>query len=441
MATAPSSAPTTAPTTAHSSALTSAPTGEPSRGPSSGPTPELDALLVELVATPEGRADPYPRYAALRSAAPVYHSSLGFWVVTRFADCQAVLRDHSLGKDFSRAATALGLSEEQQAEQAVFRNDHRNMLFADPPDHTRLRGLASRAFTPRTVEALRPGVVALVDELLDDFDGEEVDVMAALAFPLPVTVIGEMLGIPKQDRAQFQPLVRASIAVLELAITPEALSAATVAQQTMEEYFHGLVAERRAHPQSDLLSKLIAAEDEGDQLTAGELVSTAILLFAAGFETTTNLIGNGLLALLHHPDEFRRLRQDRSLLRPAVEELLRYDSPVQVNGRAVYEEVEVAGHRVEAGTTILTLLGAANRDPDHFSDPDRLDVGRAQGAPLSFGSGIHYCLGAALARLEGQVVLDRLMDRFPTMELLVDQPRHRDSLTLRGLTDLPVRFA
>lgn len=401
---------------------------------------EADTLVVELVATPEGKADPYPRYAALRTHVPVHRSAIGFWVLSRYDDCQRVLRDPRVGKDFSGAARALGLSEEHQAEQAAFRNDHSNMLFSDPPDHTRLRGLATRAFTPRTVEALRPRVVSLVDELIDGFGTGEVDVMDALAFPLPVTVIGEMLGVPAEDRAQFRPLVRASTAVLELAVTPEALGAATAARATMEEYFTGLVADRRAHPADDLLTQLIEAEDKGDQLSERELISTAILLFAAGFETTTHLIGNGLLALLRHPDELDRLRDDRSLLRSGVEELLRHDSPVQINARTANDDIEVGDHLVEAGSTLLVLLGAANRDPERFVDPDRLDLGRADGSSLSFGSGIHYCLGAALARLEAQVVLDRLLDRFGTWELIGGQPRHRDSLTLRGLVDLRVRF-
>ena len=400
-----------------------------------------DALVVELVATPEGKADPYSRYAALRAQVPVHQSTFGFWLLTRYDDCLRVLRDPLVGKDFSGAARALGLSEEQQAEQAAFRDDHSNMLFADPPDHTRLRALASRAFTPRTVEALRARVVALVDELIDGFpSGETVDVMDALAFPLPVTVIGEMLGVPAEDRPQFRPLVRASTAVLELAVTPDALAAATSARATMEEYFTGLVAERRAHPGDDLLTELIEAEDRGDQLTERELISTAILLFAAGFETTTHLIGNGLYALLGNPDELARLRQDRTLLRSAVEELLRYDSPVQITARTANADIDVAGHLVEEGGTVLVLLGAANRDPARFDDPDHLNLGRAQGSSLSFGSGIHYCLGAALARLEAQVVLDRLLDRFSGMELAGGQPQHRDSLTLRGLVDLPVRF-
>ncbi len=408
------------------------------------PVVEADALLMELVGTPEGRADPYTRYATLRALSPVHRSGFGFWVLTRYDDCQHLLRLPNVGKDFSQAVSALGLDEEHWEEQAVFRNDHSNMLFADPPDHTRLRGLASRAFTPRTVEALRPQVVALVDELVDGFGppehAVEVDVMDTLAFPLPVTVIGEMLGVPAGDRAQFRPLVRASTALLELAISPEALKEATAASATMERYFTELVAERRARPRDDLLTKLIHAEDEGDRLSEIELVSTAILLFAAGFETTTHLIGNGLLALLQHPDQLARLRRDRALLRPAVEELLRYDSPVQITARTAYEDIGIAGHTVPSGSTVLALIGAANRDPARFTDPDRLDVGRSEGPALSFGSGIHYCLGAALARLEAQTVLDRLLERFGTWELVGGQPQHRDSLTLRGLVDLRVRF-
>lgn len=406
----------------------------------SAPPFNADALLMELVATPEGRADPYPRYAGLREGAPVHRSGFGFWALTRYDDCQQLLRHPGVGKDFSGAASALGLSGAQREEQARFREDRSNMLVTDPPDHTRLRGLASRAFTPRTVETLRAGVVAMVDGLIDGFGAGEVDVMQALAFPLPVTVIGEMLGVPAADREQLRPLVGAVTAVLELVVTPEALSAATAANATLERYFADLVVERRARPQDDLLTRLIEAEDEGDQLSEAELVSTAILLFAAGFETTTNLIGNALHALSRHQDQLDRLRSDRSLVRPAVDEILRYDSPVQIAVRTAYQDIDMGGHRIEAGSTVLALLGAANRDPARFDEPDRLDVGRSEGAPISFGSGIHFCLGAALARLEGQVVLDRLLDRFRSIEAVAGEPVHRDSLTLRGLVALPVRF-
>jgi cytochrome P450 len=401
---------------------------------------EADALLAELVATPEGRADPYPRYARLRAMAPVHRSGFGFWTLTRYDDCQQLLRHPGVGKNISEAASALGLSDDDSNAQARFRNDRSNMLVTDPPDHTRLRGLVTRAFTPRTVETLRGRIVGLVDELLDGFGPGEVDVMDALAFPLPVTVIGEMLGVPAEDRPMLRPLVRSITAVLELAVTPEALAEATVADDKLSDYFVDLVAERRAHPQDDMLTKLIEAEDKGDQLTEHELISTAILLFAAGFETTTHLIGNGLLALLRHPDQVDRLRADRSLFRPAVEELLRYDSPVQIAVRTAYEDLTIGGETIAKGGIVLALLGAANRDPAHFSDPDRLDVGRDEGAPISFGGGIHFCLGAALARLEGQIVFDRLLSRFATMELVGGPPTVRDSLTLRGLVDLKVRF-
>ena len=401
---------------------------------------EADALLAELVATPEGRADPYPRYARLRAMAPVHRSGFGFWALTRYDDCQQLLRHPGVGKDVSEAANALGLSADDSNAQARFRNDRSNMLVTDPPDHTRLRGLVTRAFTPRTVERLRGRIVGLVDELLDGFGPGEVDVMDALAFPLPVTVIGEMLGVPAEDRPMLRPLVRSITAVLELAVTPEALAEATVADDKLSDYFVDLVTERRAHPQDDMLTKLIEAEDKGDQLTEHELISTAILLFAAGFETTTHLIGNGLLALLRHPDQIDRLRADRSLLRPGVEELLRYDSPVQIAVRTAYEDLSIGGETIPKGGIVLALLGAANRDPAHFADPDRLDVGRDEGAPISFGGGIHFCLGAALARLEGQIVFDRLLSRFGTMELVGGPPTVRDSLTLRGLVDLKVRF-
>ncbi len=400
-----------------------------------------DALLAELVATPEGRADPYPRYATLRARAPVHRSAFGFWALSRYDDCQQLLRHPGVGKDFSGALNSLGLTDEQRSEQDRFRNDRSNMLTTDPPDHTRLRGLVTRAFTPRTVETLRGSIVSLVDDLLDGFGAGEVDVMDALAYPLPVTVIGEMLGVPAEDRPALRPLVRSVTAILELVVTPEALAEASVADAKLQEYFAGLVAERRAHPRDDLLTKLIDAEDKGDQLSEHELISTAILLFAAGFETTTHLIGNGMLALLRHPDELARVRADRSLVRPAVEELLRYDSPVQIAARTTYEDLSIAGHEIAEGSVVLALLGAANRDPARFRDPERFDVGRDEGPPMSFGGGIHFCLGAALARLEGQIVVDRLLDRFGTMELLEAPVVHRDSLTLRGLMDLRVRFA
>jgi cytochrome P450 len=401
---------------------------------------EVDGLLGELLLSPEGRQDPYPRYQRVRELAPVHQSGLGFWVLSRYDDCQQLLRDPRFGKG-DRRDRELRLPADAAEALARIRQRAPSMLFVDPPDHTRLRGLVAKAFTARTVERLRPHIGRLLDELLDAVDagsGEPVDIMAAVAFPLPVTVIGEMLGIPPADRPAFQPWVRASTALLELTIDPSAIVAAADAGDRMSAYFADLLAERRRHPTDDLLSELLRVEDRGDTLSEDELISTAILLFGAGFETTTNLIGNGLLALLRHPNQLARLRDDRDLLRPAVEELLRFDSPVQLDGRVALEAAEVAGQPVGPGTFVVTMLGAANRDPARFAEPDALDLGRDEGPPLSFGSGIHYCLGQALARLEGQVVFDRLLSRFARMELAGAEVAYRTGLTLRGLVALPV---
>ena len=401
---------------------------------------DVDTLLGELLLTPDGRQDPYPRYHQIRELAPVHPSGLGFWVLSRYDDCQQLLRDPRFGKG-DRQERDARLPEDAVAALARLRRRAPSLLFLDPPDHTRLRGLVSKAFTPRTVERLRPHIGRLLDDLLDAVDGgrgEPVDVMAAVAFPLPVAVIGEMLGVPAADRAAFQPWVRASTALLELTVEADAIVAAADASDRMWSYFAALLAERRRRPSDDLLSELLCVEDQGDTLSEAELISTAILLFGAGFETTTNLIGNGLLALLRHPDELARLRADRGLLRPAVEEILRWDSPVQVDGRVALTAADVGGEPVEEGTFVVTLLGAANRDPARFADPDRFDVGRDEGPPLSFGSGIHYCLGQALARVEGQVVFGRLLERYGAIELAAGDVAYRPSLTLRGLVDLPV---
>jgi cytochrome P450 len=419
------------------------------------PVPEgfdPSAELVALLATPEGRADPYPHYARIREHAPLFRSSLGSWIVTRFADCQQVLRGPQFGKTADPEATTRmriarwGIGADEAAEFTEFFERRQSILTLNPPDHTRLRGLVSRAFTPSTVEALRPHVVALCDDLLDTLAdlagaGAHVDVMPELAFPLPVAVIGELLGVPVADRAQFQALVRAATRMLEPTADVEDLRGARTARITMEHYFEELIAERRRHPADDLLSELIAVSDGSDRLTQDELISTAILLFAAGFETTTNLIGNGLRALLCHPDQLAHLRasgDDLGAVQRAVEELLRWDSPVQLDGRVALRDAEIEGQAIAPGDQVMTLLGAANRDPRRFSDPDTLDLRRDEGPPMSFGSGIHFCLGAALARLEGQVCFSRLLTRFKDIELGDEGVAIRDSITLRGLARLPV---
>lgn len=409
-------------------------------------TVDPDALLGEILLTPEGKADPYSRYAAIREHSAAFRTSIGFVVVGRFDDCQLVLRDPRFGKGEGNPMwEQYGLTEAEWLERFTgFTQRTSSMLGLDPPDHTRLRRLVAKAFTPKTVEQLRPDIVRLTDQLLDGFTpGSVVDVMPELALRLPIAIISEMLGVPEQYWADLQPLVRAATITLEINPTLDQLDAAAAATRAIADTFEGLIAQRRAHPTDDLLSHLIHVEEAGDQLSHGELIATVILLFGAGFETTTNLIGNGLLALLEHPDQLQRLRDDLTLLGPAVEELLRWDSPVQIDGRTAFETMDLHGVPVEAGDQVVTLLGAANRDPRVFDDPNRFDVGRGASQLMSFGAGIHFCLGAALARAEGQVLLDRLLDRFAVIEPAWgdERPRFRDSIVLRGLESLPVRFA
>jgi cytochrome P450 len=304
-----------------------------------------------------------------------------------------------------------------------------SMLSLNPPDHTRLRRLVSSTFTARRVQSLRPAIEAMVAELLDDLAGET-DFIERFAFPLPVNVIGELLGVPAPDRAQFQTLVRDWTRVLDV-ITEDVLERADPAAATIREYLAGLVAERRAAPRDDLLSALVAAEEAGDRLSEDELLTMAALLFAAGFETTTNLLANGLVALCRNPG------QEFGDPATAVAELLRYDSPVQIVGRVTWDEVELGGTTVGGGERIVAYLGAGNRDPERFADPHRLDLARTDNAPLSFGGGIHYCLGAPLARLEAQIAFPALLQRFPDIQ--IGRPDRRDSLTLRGYTRLPVQ--
>jgi cytochrome P450 len=396
-----------------------------------------DATLLELLLDPAGRKDPYPRYKRLRDEAPVLRTAFGPVVLSRFEDCQTALRDPRLGR--GRRGIGLLGGELSEARKEMSETQTVAMLFANPPEHTRLRRLMSREFTPGRVDAMRPAVRAMVDGILDEVqEAGEVDVMEVLAFPLPVTVIGELLGIPEADRKGFQPLVQRAIASLEVNATDEQLTDAMAASAEMAAYFLELMAERRVRPADDLLSALATAPDT-DRYTEEEVVANTILLFAAGFETTTNLIGNGLWALLTHPEQLERLRADTSLAPSAVEEMLRFDSPVQVNGRSALQPAEVAGEPLAPEDFVICLQGAANRDPARFPDPDRFDIGRDHGGSLSFGNGIHHCLGAGLARMEGQVVFSALVERFRTIEALVDEPEQRTGLTLRGLASLPVR--
>ncbi len=389
-------------------------------------SPETSRLLAELT-TLVGREDPYPRYDRLREIAPLVRAEDGALVVTRYADCTAVVRDARLGHMPADMLGFIGLPD--WAEHPSLRTLFTSMLMLNPPEHTRLRRLVSSTFTARRVQALRPAVEAMVADLLDEMSGDA-DFVRAFAFPLPVNVIGELLGVPAADRSQFQTLIRDWSRILEI-ITPEVLDRADPAAVTVRDYLADLAEQRRRAPQDDLISALVAAEEAGDRLTADELVTMAALLFSAGFETTTNLLGNGLVTLLRHPEQ--RIGDPAA----AVEELLRYDSPVQLTSRVVYEDVELGGVTVAAGERVVAYLGAGNRDPERFADPHRLDLDRRDNAPLSFGGGIHYCLGAPLARLEAQIAFPAILDRFPALAL-TGEPERRDSLAIRGYTTVPV---
>ncbi len=382
--------------------------------------------------------DPYPFYAALRARGQVHRSRLlNAWMFTRHGDVDTIMRDHRhFGSDPRRGT----LSPRQMAMLPP--PDEFTMLFLDPPDHTRLRALVNKAFTPRAVNALEPQIRGIMGGLLDDIDDPGgFDLMPAVAQPLPVIVIAEMLGVPPQDREQFKTWSAQRARLLEPTIGRREREAGAAASRAFDAYFRKIIEARRADPRDDILSALVQAEDEGERLTERETLNMLRLLLIAGNETTTNLIGNGVLALLRSPDQLRRLRDDPALIPSAVEELLRFDSPVQTDFRRVLEDCEVNGFPVRKRDNVVLLMGAANRDPDAFDDPDRLDVGRDQGPHLSFGRGIHHCLGAPLARLEGRIALEMLLERFAVIGLATHRPRFRRTIVLRGLESLPIRCA
>ena len=397
-----------------------------------------DELLLRIVTDPDVIADPYPLLRELRETSPVHKTGFSdFWILTRYEDCRTALRDQRLGSPEAgdEAPSLLASSRQRRADVP------RSLLFLNPPDHTRIRSLVSRAFTPRRVERLRPAVEAMTEELLDPIaEAGECDLIDALAFPLPANVISELVGVPVSDRDWLRPLVSDLAATLEPTRQPGEVERAEAASVKVNRYLNDLIDSRRAEPADDLLSGLIAASDGEDRLTQPEVAVTVSLIYAAGFETTMNLIGNMVHTLLRHPDQLARLRADRSLVPSAVDEVLRFQPPVQIDGRYVRADTEIGGHTIPEGHGVLTLLGAANRDPAAVDDPDRFDVGRSEVPMLSFGSGIHYCLGAALARLEGQVVLQALLDRFASWTPLDDNPPWKRRLTLRGLATLPVAF-
>jgi cytochrome P450 len=391
------------------------------------------------------RADPYPVYRRMREEEPTHRSPLGFHVFTRYDDCLTVLRHPQMSSDGRNAAGFAEFLEQQPAARKMAKamEGKRPFLLLDPPDHTRLRGLVSKAFTPRTVEGLRPRIQQVVDELLDAVEPKgAMEVVEDLAYPLPVVIICEMLGVPASDHERFKGWSRD----LARGLDPDFVQPAEALERRFEtvlafhEYFRDLIARRRSDPGADVLTALVHAEEQGDTLTEDEVLGTCTLLLVAGHETTVNLIGNGVLALLRHRDQLAKLRADPTLIKSAVEEILRYDPPVQFDARVATTDIEVGGVTVAQGEQPLLILAAANRDPQQFDAPDTLDITRVDNRHLSFGHGAHFCLGAPLARLEGQLALGTLAERLPRMEPAADVPVYKENLILRGLAALPVTF-
>jgi pimeloyl-[acyl-carrier protein] synthase len=384
---------------------------------------------------PTVRQDPYAAYRELREQDPVHRSSLGLWFVTRYGDADTVLRDRRCGRNFDRF---LDLQIGSGPLRTMFSG---MMLYHDPPDHTRLRGLVAKVFTPRLVASLQPFIEQLVDDLLDvNLSRGSLDVIGDLAYPLPALVICQLLGIPIEDRQTLRAWSRDLSAALDYMLTPEVVERANRAAQGSSEYLTRLVAERRRRPQQDLISMMLAAEEGGGRLSENEIVSTCMLLFGAGHETTTSVIGTSILALLQNPDQLALLIKTPTLLPHALDELLRYDCPIHMAGRVAGDRIEVGGHAIEPGEIIVIILAAANRDPDRFPDPDRLDLRRPGNTPLSFGGGLRYCLGSALAKVEAQAALHALLARCRDMHLATSTLQWRETVVFRGLESLPITF-
>ncbi|SCG65961.1 cytochrome P450 [Micromonospora halophytica] len=398
------------------------------------------AEALALLMSPPGRIDPYPTYERLRAHGPVAQAGPVFFAVTGYAEADAILRDPRFGvMDDALRDEFLPGWRDSPAVTSI----SRSMLRTNPPDHSRMRRLAAGAFTPRRIAAMRDVVVAQADELVDGMvararDGEPVDVLAEFAYPLPVGVICALLGVPAADRPLFRRWAADLTGVLEPEITLDELAVADRGAAELTSYFAALVEDRRRAPADDLTTALVQVHDaDGDRLSGDELLANLVVLLVAGFETTTNLLGNGLVVLLDHPRAAQALREHPDLAPDHVEELLRYDSPVQLTTRVNTAPATVGGVDLPAGSWTLLLLGAANRDPRRYPQPARFDPWRAQSHPLSFGAGPHYCLGAGLARLEAQVAFPLLLRRLPGLAL-AGRPRHRTRLTLRGYQTLPV---
>lgn len=399
----------------------------------------VDQLLV----SPEIFSDPYPIYHQLREQNPVHWSEVwGCWVLTRYADVVAVLRDYRRFTNVGRIASFLDqLPAGVRAQiQPLYDNFTVGMPNTDPPEHTRVRGLVNQAFSARVVESMRPRVQEIVDGLLDQAEsGSGMEVIGDLAYPLPAIVIAETLGVPAADRDQFKAWSDDIVAFHGTGRPHvETIKKSTAALLKTKAWLLQLIEARRRQPEDDLISALVAAEERGEMLSETELVATCITLLTAGHETTTGLIGNGLLALLHHPDQLRKLRENPAMIGTAVEEFLRFDTSFLRAWRLTAEDVEIGGKQIPKGQTLSLMLGAANRDPAQFEDPDRLDITRDPNLHTSFGWGIHFCAGAPLARRETEIAFTTLLHRFPRLKLDEEGVEWQQNNTFHNLKSLPV---
>lgn len=409
------------------------------RAKSSTNTPDPTLSLYHLM-DPEVLANPYPLYHRLRREDPVHWDPyLHAWVVTRYADVLTVFQRFSAQRTPTpEQLTALGLASLAPLAQVMVRQ----MLFLDPPAHARVRGLASQAFTPRRVERLRSHIQDITHSLLDAVrDMGQMEVIADLARPLPAIVTAELLGVPISDWRQLTAWSADFAQVLgNFQHNPERAPQVLRSLGEMTAYFQAAVAQQRMHPREGLIGALLTAEVDGDRLSEEEVVANTIVTMVGGQETTTNLIGNSILTLLRHPEELERLREDLSLLPPAVEELLRYESPSQHTARLAPEDVVLGGKLIGKRQAVIAVMGAANRDPERFAEPDRLDLGRQDNRHVAFAWAAHFCFGAPLARIEGQVALEAVLRRMPRLRLAGGPLQWRENLGLRGLTALPVKF-
>lgn len=387
--------------------------------------------------SPDFLKNPYPFYHQLRSQDPIqWVSSIKEkgWFVTGYKEASAILKD-------SRFKTRIPLPQNSKAYEQLTSVQKNMMLFKNPPDHTRLRSLVSKAFTPRVIGDLRPYIEETVNQLLDHAEGTgRMDIISDLAFPLPGTIIAGILGVPLDDRQQFKEWSTILIRTIDLTRTEKVLHSGSHVALKLMDYFRNLIKQRMQHPQNDLISTLIKEEEQGSKLNEDELLSTCILLLIAGHETTVNLIGNGVLSLLQHPEQLKKLKENPSLIHSAVEELLRYESPTQMTARFAAEDIEMGGKFIRKGHQVYILLGAANRDPAHFSNPDQLDITRTPNQHLAFGAGAHFCLGASLARLEAQIAIQALFQRIPNIQLEADRLEWRKLVGFRALKALPVSY-